>query len=155
MRLRRSMGAAMGALFLAGCASVRAPEVRLDDVRLGGLGLSGGTLHAEFWVYNPNRFTLEAASITYDLLLGRPDGDDEDFSRVAQGTYEERIRIGGRDSARVEIPVDFRYSGMGGAIRSLLDQGTFEYRVSGHVDLREPSRRRVAYRDRGRFDPGR
>jgi len=155
MRNRRRMSAAMAVTLLAGCASVRAPEVGLEDVRLGSLGLSGGTLLAEFRVYNPNRFTLEAGSITYDLLLGPPDGDDDDFTRVAQGTFEERIRIGGRDSALVEIPVDFRYGGMGGAIRSLLDRGTFEYRVSGHVELREPSRRRVPYRERGRFDPGR
>lgn len=140
---------------LAGaCGSVKAPEVRLDDVRLGGLGVRGGTLHAEFVVYNPNGFALEAESLTYDLRVGEPGADEDTFTQLAEGTYEERVRVEGRDSVRIEIPVDFRYAGMGGAIRSLLERGVFEYRVTGEVDVREPSRRRVPYRETGRYTMG-
>jgi hypothetical protein len=57
----------------------------------------------------------------------------------------------------VEIPVEFRYAGIGTAARALLDSGTFNYRISGTVAVERPIRTDLPYRHSGtasltRFD---
>jgi hypothetical protein len=55
----------------------------------------------------------------------------------------------GRSSTILEVPVQFRYDDMGGALRSILDTGTFNYRVTGDVRLAEPIGRTFPYRQDG------
>jgi LEA14-like dessication related protein len=137
-------------LFLAGACSsaVRQPEVRLESVRLGGIGLRGGTLYAQVYVGNPNGFGLETRSITYDMQVEHPDSAGRWVS-FAQGTLDEPVRVGGNNSTVIEIPIQFRYDDLGGAVRSILDTGTFNYRVNGDVQLSEPVGRRIPYSKSG------
>ena len=137
------------AIPLAGClAGYQQPEVRFDGIRLGGLGLRGGTVYAQLNVVNPNRFGLRTDALSYDLELSGP-GDDADWIRLAEGTYRERIEVEARDSAIVEIPIAFDYADLGGALRSILDRGTIDYRVSGRVELTDPIGRSIPYRRTG------
>lgn len=130
---------------LAACSSaLRQPEVRLDAVRVGGIGLRGGTLYAQVHVMNPNRFDLETRSLTYDLQVPHPD-DASDWISFAQGTITEQIRVGRNSSTVIEVPIQFRYDDFGGAVRSILDSGTFNYRVRGNVRLSEPVGRTIPY----------
>lgn len=138
------MGVAVGACSMA----FRQPEVRFEGVRLGGLGLRGGTVYAQLHVINPNGFGLETTSLTYDLEISEDEADE--WSRLAAGTFEEPIRVPGRDSAVVEIPIEFAYADAGAAMRSILDRGTFDYRVSGLVSVLDPVRRNVPYRRTGK-----
>ena len=89
-------------------------------------------------------------SLTYDLDLAEPrPGGEPRWVDFAQGTFREPIRVAGHDSTLVEVPVEFTYEGAGAALRSILDMGTFTYRVAGTVELREPMRRDVPYRHQG------
>ncbi|HSJ15587.1 MAG TPA: LEA type 2 family protein [Longimicrobiales bacterium] len=148
-RIRISLPLA-GLALLAACSSVfRQPEVQLQSVRVGGIGLRGATLVAQLHIDNPNSFGLETRSFTYDLQLR--DGDrSEEWLPLASGTIDERIQVDGRSSKLVEIPIEFAYSDFGPAVRSLLDRGTFDYRVSGRVEVREPMSRSVPYRKSGK-----
>lgn len=128
---------------------VKEPEVRLAGVRVGGLGLQGGLLYVRLSVINPNRFALETEGLTYDVELSDPGAGEERWIDLAEGTFGEEIRVEAHDSTVVEIPVEFRYSGIGGALRSLLATGTFQYRVSGRVAIEEPLRTEIPYRHRG------
>jgi hypothetical protein len=49
----------------------------------------------------------------------------------------------------IEIPIQFRYDDLGGAVRSILDTGTFNYRVTGDVRLSEPIGRTFPYSKTG------
>lgn len=150
--MRRTMTVAVlaCALAAAGCAGAfRQPEVRFDGVRIGGLGLRGGLLYAQIHVANPNRFGFETSSMSYDLEMRAPANGEERWVRVAQGVYDEAVRVGARDSVLVEVPIDFTYSSLGGALQSVLDQGNVSYRVAGVVELREPVRRSLPYRRAG------
>lgn len=132
----------------AGCGgAVQEPEVRLEGIRIGGLGLEGGLAYVRFHVANPNRFAVRALGIDYDLELQRP-GVDE-WSGLANGTHRDTVRIGARDSVVVEVPVEFTYRELGPALRSVLDRGTLNYRVSGSVQVAEPVRRDIPFRHRG------
>jgi LEA14-like dessication related protein len=137
------------ALTGAACAGAyQQPEVQLEGVRVGGIGLRGGTLYAQVLISNPNRFDLETRSLRYDLEVLDPDQPGRWIS-FAEGTIDERIRVGRRNSTILEVPITFRYDEMGGALRSILDAGSFAYRVSGDVQLSEPIGRTFPYRKQG------
>ena len=159
MRHDRSLRVFIGSLLLAviatGCASAvfNQPEVTLENVQVGGLGLQGGTLLVSLQVINPNRFALNAEQLTYQLALRDPEAQtDTTWIDFAAGTYDQRFTVGGRDTAVVQIPVDFNYSGLGAAAGSLLRAGTFTYRASGTVDVRTPiGSHEVPFQKRGTF----
>jgi LEA14-like dessication related protein len=149
MRRNRSAILLSGLLLLGACASaVRQPEVRLDGVRVGGIGLRGGTLYALVEVTNPNGFELETRSLTYDLQVAHPDSAGQWIS-FSQGTLDDPIRVGSNRSTVIEVPIQFRYDDLGGAMRSVLDTGTFNYRVRGDVRLSEPFGRTIPYAHTG------
>lgn len=127
------------------------PEVRFEGMRLGGVGLRGGTIHAQLYVGNPNGFDLEASSLTYDLEVrnGESSGDNG-WKRLADGTFDETIRVGAGESKVVEVPIEFEYADLGGALYAIMDHGTFDYRVTGVAKLRRPIGRAVPYRHSGR-----
>jgi LEA14-like dessication related protein len=133
----------------SGCMRVHEPEVRLAGVRLAGIGLTGGTLQVRLQVVNPNRFALRSDGLTYDLALGEPGSDTGEWIQFAQGTFPETLQVPARDSAIIDIPVEFSYRGVGGALRSLLDTGSFRYRISGVVHVTGPVRRDLPYQRRG------
>lgn len=139
---------------LAACSrAIRQPEVRLEGVRVGGLGLRGGTLYAQVYVSNPNGFTVETRELNYDLQLADPEKEDEWIS-FSSGTLREPVRIPGGSSTIIEVPVQFRYDEFGGALRSLIDTGTFNYRVRGDVRLTEPIGRTIPFTRTGIFSMG-
>ena len=153
-RAHRSRGGAIVLLALAvlsACASVfRQPEVRLEGVRLGGIGLRGATLVARLHITNPNGYDLETRAMTYDLELQDPD-TAEHWVRLAQGKVDQKIEVSGNSANIVEIPIELSYSELGQAVRSLLDRGTFGYRVSGRIDVARPLSRSVPYRKTGQI----
>lgn len=135
--LRRTAAAATlaGAAALAGCATLgqavfREPVVDFRSLRIGSLGLSGGSLDLQLAVYNPNRYDLEATRLTYNLLM--------DSTRVADGLLDTRQTFRSGDSTVVTIPINFSYSGLGRAGRELLQRGTINYRVAGDVTVDTP-----------------
>jgi LEA14-like dessication related protein len=137
------------AMLSAACIGrVRAPIVELTGIRFGGIGLRGATLIAQLNIDNPNDFTIEADSITYEFEASSP-GATENWTPVTKGTNTERIRIDEERKTAVEVPIELSYSGLSGPVRSIMDKGTFNYRVRGQVFLREPLRRTVPFSEKG------
>lgn len=141
------------AVLLAGCGSAlfQEPDVDLEGVQLGGLGLRGGTLIVNLRIVNPNRFTLSADELTYDLAVADPDEPgDSSWIDFASGTYEESFSVGARDTSMVQIPIEFSYSALGSAASSILSAGTFDYRASGSVSVGTPvGRYEIPFKKRG------
>ncbi|MDQ3556411.1 MAG: LEA type 2 family protein [Gemmatimonadota bacterium] len=151
--MSRTLSCAVLLLGLAGCGSslFQQPEVSLQGVQIGGLGLRGGTLLVNVQVVNPNRFSLSASGLRYDLAVGdsRERGDTA-WLDFASGTYDRAFSVEGRDTATVQIPVEFTYGGLGGATSSILRSGTFNYRARGEVDVSTPlGRRGVPFNKKG------
>ena len=142
-------------LGVAGClGSFEQPAVRLEGVRLGSIGLRGGLLYAQLSVSNPNDFGLETRSLTYDLQLADAETVDPEWVSLADGTYDEPIVVGARDSTQLEVPVEFSFENVSALAQVLLDRGVVDYRVSGVVDVREPVSRSVPYRRSGKVSLG-
>jgi LEA14-like dessication related protein len=144
MRFLKSSRAALVVLLaLVGSACggpvFKQPQVILQNVQIGGLGLSGGTLLVNLEVINPNRFALNAEQLSYELALRDPaEAGDTTWVDFAQGMYDQTFSVAARDTATVQIPVEFSYAGLGSAANSLLRNGTFSYLARGTVDVKTP-----------------
>ena len=150
---RRWLATAAAGLAVAGvtgCAALgRAtfaePFVELQQVQIVGLGFDGGNLDVILSVYNPNRFSLDATSLTYRV--------DVDSVQVGAGELDSRFVVASGDTAQVRIPVRFTYRGLGAAGRQLLTTGSVNYRVRGDLSLNTPIGRFSRPYDRsGRFN---
>lgn len=119
----------VGACSTLGRAAFQQPVVRLHDVRVRGLGLTGGSLDVLLSVYNPNHYRLDATQLTYQVNLAG------DSVQVAGGTLDNRFSVQDNDSTIVTIPVNFTYTGIGAAGRSLLNSGVVNYHVLGNVTV--------------------
>jgi LEA14-like dessication related protein len=138
----------VAALALAAAGCMRAPEVTLRGVRVGGIGFSGATLVAELEIENPNRFGIETDSITFQLdARGASSGSM--WTQVTSGTNTERFRIEKQTTTPVAIPIEFAYARLSTPIRSVLESGRFNYRVSGQVFVRRPFPKRVPFSQEG------
>ena len=140
-RKMRGMVAVGLTLAATGCGGsiFREPEITLESVQIGGLGLSGGTLVVDLQVVNPNRFALSSNKLNYELDLREEEaGSDTSWVDFANGAYEQPFTVKGGETGHVQIPVSFSYSGLGAAAGSMLRRGTFTYRASGTADVRTP-----------------
>lgn len=133
----------------AGCATIarqafQEPVVSVRDVRLNGIGLTGGSVDVALNVYNPNNYRLDATRITYRLLF--------DTVAFADGAVTQQQTVNARDTLRLVIPVNFSYRGVGEAGRQILNTGTVNYQLLGDVTVGSPvGNFTVPYSTSGRF----
>jgi LEA14-like dessication related protein len=143
--------AALVAFAVAGCASLGAlggfkePVVSFKDLRVRGLGLTGGSLDAYLNVYNPNGFRLDATRLTYKVTVGND-------AQLGTGVLDSRFAVQNNDSTTVRIPIDFTYAGIGAAARQMMQSGSVPYNVAGDVTVATPlGNFTVPYSGTGRF----
>jgi LEA14-like dessication related protein len=141
--------AAATAVGAYGCASIgrnafAEPVVTLRDVKLQGIGLTGGSFDVVLSVYNPNGYRLDASQLNYNLFV--------DTLRFANGTLNQQFTVQEKDSTIVTVPINFSYAGVGEAGRQLLNTGSVNYRVAGDVTVATPvGSFKVPYDRTGRF----
>lgn len=147
----RKLAIVAAALTVAACsalgrAAFQNPVVNLRDVRVLGLGASGGQLEVHLGVYNPNNYRLDATRLTYRAFVG-------DSVGLANGTLDTRTTVQAGDSTIVKIPVSFTYSGLGAAGMQLLRTGSVTYRIAGDVTVGSPvGNFTVPYNTTGQFN---
>ncbi len=151
---RTKIAAAVFAVFavmaIAGCASLglgggfQQPIVNFKDLRVRGLGLSGGSLDAYLNVYNPNGYRLDATRLTYTVSV--------DQNQLGTGALDSRFTVQKKDSTTVRIPIDFTYAGIGSAAQRMMQSGSVPYTVTGDVTVTTPvGNFTVPYTGTGRF----
>jgi LEA14-like dessication related protein len=137
---------AISACATLGLGGFKEPIVNFRDLRVTGLGLTGGSLDVYLSVYNPNGFRLDATRLTYQLLVGQ--------NQIGTGALDQRFTVQDRDSTVVRIPVNFTYSGIGGAARQMMQSGSVPYTVTGDVTVATPLGNFTRpYTGSGRFSP--
>jgi LEA14-like dessication related protein len=120
---------------MAACASLgsgvfQEPIVTFKDLKVRGLGLSGGTLDAYVNVYNPNGFRLDATRLTYNVKVGQ--------NQLGTGALDSRFTVQDKDSTTIRIPIDFTYAGIGAAGTQMMQQGSVPYTITGDVTVATP-----------------
>jgi LEA14-like dessication related protein len=122
--------AAMAACASLGMGTFQEPIVTFKDLKVRGLGLSGGTLDAYVSVYNPNGFRLDATRLTYNVLVGQ--------NQLGTGALDSRFTVQDKDSTTIRIPIDFTYAGIGAAGTQMMQQGSVPYTITGDVTVATP-----------------
>ena len=135
MHMRAAIAVVAAAVTISGCKSLgkqafAEPRVNFRELRVNGLGLTGGSIDVVLSVYNPNGFRLDATRMTYRLMI--------DTVMFGEGTVDQNIQVQEKDSTVVRIPVNFTYSGVGQAGRSVINTGTVPYRVTGDITVATP-----------------
>jgi len=149
-RRTKIAAAVFAVMAIAGCASLglgggfQQPIVNFKDLRVRGLGLSGGSLDAYLNVYNPNGFKLDGTRLTYTVAV--------DNNPLGTGVLDSRFTVQNHDSTTVRIPIDFTYAGIGSAARQMMNSGSVPYTVNGDVTVATPvGNFTVPYSGTGRF----
>lgn len=147
----RRLAALLGSVTaVAGCRAAvdqvfTPPTAVLRGVEVVGLGIEGASLSVTLALANPNPYPLSASGATYRLLAA-------DSVEVGRGAVTTPLRVGGRDSALVQLPVDVSWRGLSRAGRGAARGGTVDYRILGEVVASTPlGDRRVPIDARGRF----
>lgn len=122
------------------------PEVALRNVRFAGAGITGGSMDVVLNVYNPNDYALRSPRVAYRVMVDRHE--------LARGEYDSNVTVAPGDSATLLVPVKVGYTKVARGARSLLDDGTVNYRVLGKIHVDTPYGRLAAPYDRnGSFAP--
>lgn len=150
-RVRRALlVTAAAAVAAGGCRAAvdrvfTPPTVALRGVEVVGLGLGGASLAVTLALANPNPYPLTASGASYRLLAG-------DSVEVGRGTITAPLRVAGRDSTAVRLPLDVSWNALGRVGRGALRGGDVDYRVLGEVVASTPlGDRAVPIDARGRF----
>ncbi len=151
--MKRNQRSLSGILLLvsvlaSACTTVRRPEIELTGVRLGGVGLRGATLVAELQIDNRNDFDIETDSIMY-RLFANTSAEGTQWEPVLQRTFTQRIVVPEEEVTLVEIPIEFNYSEVSGAARTILQRGILNYRIEGQAFVRQPMRRAIPFKHTG------
>jgi len=124
-------------VLLGGCgpgsvnpADLIKPDVRLHHLAVRNVGLSGGTLDVVMAFHNPNRITLKGTSLSAGL-----DIEGNHFGDVA---FSDPFSLAGKDTTLLTLPLTFRWSGLAGAARSVLDLGAVNYAINGKFTVNTP-----------------
>ena len=155
MRSILVLGSAVSLLASAACGGSRAPAgpppppfhrpvVALREVRMAGLGITGGTVDVVLNVSNPNGYDLYQPRVAYRVMMGDV--------QLGSGVHDSDLELAAGDSALVAFPVKFTYLSIGRAGREMLDMGTVDYRVIGEITVGTPyGRYSFPYDRNGRF----
>jgi LEA14-like dessication related protein len=117
---------------LSGCAQLRfeQPTTALVSVQVADVGLEGGALRLQLDVHNPNAYELRTTRIAVGVDL-----ENTNFGNVE---LTEPIRLPGGQTTRVEVPLNFRWSGVGAGARALLSRGRLRYTLEGRLFANTP-----------------
>jgi LEA14-like dessication related protein len=125
----KRLALAMLLAVVAGCATLarqafKEPFVELRDVRVVGIGLTGGEIEVALGVRNPNNYRIDANHLAYRVFVS-------DSIPLAGGQLDSRSTVQASDSTIIRIPIAFTYAGVGAAGRQLVNTGVVNYKVTG------------------------
>src|SRR6266704_1280570 len=123
------------AILLASCATLGRlaftdPDLRLQEIDVTSLGLSGGTFDLVFDVYNPNDYRIRSTRLEV--------GIDLESTHFGDALLERPLDLSPQNHSRVVVPVRFEWAGIGAGAKALLTRRAVGYGVTGRVLLDTP-----------------
>ena len=123
------------AILLASCATLGRlaftdPDLRLQEIDVTSLGLSGGTFDLVFDVYNPNDYRIRSTRLEV--------GIDLESTHFGDALLERPLDLSPQNHSRVVVPVRFEWAGIGVGAKALLTRQAIGYGIAGRVLLDTP-----------------
>lgn len=112
------------------------PSVQLQGVAVTGLGFEGGSLRLQLDVYNPNGYELRSTRLQATI--------DLESTPFGEAIVERPLVLPARSHINVEIPLSFRWAGVGAGARALLGKGSVRYGLVGRILVDTPIGERSA-----------
>ncbi len=100
-------------------ASVQAPKVKVENVRLTGLDFSKADLNFKLAIENPNGIAVNLNGFDYDLLI-----NDRSFLR---GKQNKKIKIKAKGKSQVDIPLSLTFKKLYQTFKSLQQSDSIRY----------------------------
>jgi len=126
--------ALISVLALAACAGNSAPgpdilppQVELTQIGIRNFGLTGGTLDTRVSIRNPNSTVIRSTGITLSL--------DVQGHRFGTTESAHAFELAGDSTVTFVVPIQFQWSTVGLAARSVLNTGDVQYAISGRTFL--------------------
>jgi LEA14-like dessication related protein len=117
------------AVLVASCASLKAPTLQVDALRMGDMGVTGAALDITFRVRNPNPEKIRVDKLEYELSLNG--------QRLGRGYESRGFEIEGFAEEKVATRFDVNLLSLPGTVKTILEDKEGEARVRGHFYVRE------------------
>ena len=121
---------------VAGCATLgqalrfQEPDIKLQEIQVTGLGLTGGTLDLALDVFNPNDYRLRTTRLELGIDL-----EDVHFG---DALLETPLELPSQQHSQVTVPVQFEWAGVGAGARALLSRQAVRFGLTGVATLSTP-----------------
>jgi LEA14-like dessication related protein len=117
------LGLALAACLAPACATVKAPILAVDGLKVGDMGITGVALDVRFRVRNPNPEPLNIERLEYELFVNG--------NRLGRGFEAKGLQLAGFGEGKVESRFDVNFLSLPGVVKDLLRQDKVKARVKG------------------------
>ena len=134
--MKRTLWWATLPMLAAGCATLghalrfQEPDITLKEIRVTGLGLTGGTLDLALDVFNPNDYRLRSTRLEL--------GIDLEQVHFGDALLETPLELPSQQHSLVTVPVRFEWAGLGAGARGLLTRQAIHFGLTGVATLGTP-----------------
>jgi len=118
------LGLALAACLAPACATVKAPILAVDGLKVGDMGITGVALEVRFRVRNPNPEPLNIDRMEYELFVNG--------NRLGRGFEAKGLQLAGFAEGKVESRFDVNFLSLPGVVKDLLREDRVKARVKGH-----------------------
>ena len=115
------LGLTLVACLAPACATVKAPILAVDGLKVGDMGITGVALDVGFRVRNPNPEPLSIDRLEYELFVNG--------NRLGRGFESSGLELAGFGEGKVQSRLDVNLLSLPGVVKDLLRQD----RVKAHV----------------------
>ena len=109
------------------------PTATVDHLSVKNAGILGGTMDVVMAFYNPNRAEIKGNRLQGTLEI--------DNSKIGDVMFTEQFKLDDRDTTLVTVPMQFKWTGAGAALKSALGYGKVNYKMNGTVNVETPDGR--------------
>jgi LEA14-like dessication related protein len=131
---RRALTAVLALVALASCApALKPPSVRLENLKIQRVSLTGMDMLVEFKLRNTNPTDLDIERFEYDMWLND--------HHLGSGYYTEALHLAAFAETTVVSKFELGFLTLPGTIKAIVEEKLVHARVKGTFHARGPVRR--------------
>jgi len=118
-----SAGLLTGAVLSLACATVKAPILAVDSLKVGDMGMTGVAFDVGFRIRNPNPEPLTIEGFEYELFVNG--------NRLGRGFESRGLELAGYGDAKVKTRFDVNLLSLPGTVKDVLRDDRVRARAKG------------------------
>ena len=134
-RCRIQVALALMALLPAACATVKAPTLQIDALKVADMGISGASLDITFRVRNPNPEALAVEKFEYELSLNG--------TKLGRGYEPTGFELEGFGQEKITSRFDVNLLSLPGAVKRVIERKDGRAKVKRDFYVRQEGSTRL------------